>query len=100
MMNEEKKSSTGPETKVAEKPLTPPVEAPKVEEVADATETPTMRAIRAWVSKRVHSSPLSRTTEAYNYLLKRLPELASLKNGIESCRERGVQAEEIAGVDV
>ena len=69
-MNEEKKVSPAPETKVAKQPE-PPVEAAP-------TETPTMRAITAWVSKRVRSSPLSRNTEAYNYLMKQLPELASM----------------------
>lgn len=92
-MNEEKKDtkiSTGPETKAADKPLTPPVEAAKVEpEVTDAPlaatttwgDTPTERAIIAWVSKRVTGAggtPLSRNTEVYNYLMKQLPELASM----------------------
>lgn len=46
------------------------------------TETPTQRAISQWVSKRVNvaggGSPISRNTEAYNYLMKQLPELASM----------------------
>ncbi len=93
-MNEDKKTpgiSTGLETKATDKPLTPPVEAPKVEEpkVEDAPlaatttwgDTPTERAIIAWVSKRVTGAggtPLSRNTEVYNYLMKQLPELASM----------------------
>lgn len=87
-MSEDKKNSTGPEAKVAKQPE-PPVEAAKVAEAVtepepDAPtaetfeETPTLRAIHKWVSKRVHGSPISRNTEAYNYLMKRLPELASM----------------------
>ena len=41
-------------------------------------ETSTLRAIHLWVSKRVHDSPISRNTEAFNYLMKQLPELASM----------------------
>ena len=93
-MNEEKKDtkiSTGPEAKAAATPPAPPVEAAKVEgpEVTDAPlaatttwgDTPTERAITAWVSKRVTGAggtPLSRNTEVYNYLMKQLPELASM----------------------
>lgn len=76
-MNEDKKLSTGPETKVAKQPE-PPVETAKDDKVAKVTETPTQRAIQAWVLKRVHSSPISRNTEVYNYLMKQLPELASM----------------------
>lgn len=87
-MNEDKKISTGSDVKVV-KPLTPPVEAEAtsstVEEkelVAPTSETfeetATLRAIHQWVSLRVHGSPLSRNTEAYNYLMKQLPELASM----------------------
>lgn len=47
-------------------------------EASSEEETATTRAIRKWVSRRVHSSPLSRNTEAYNYLMKQLPELASM----------------------
>lgn len=50
--------------------------------VTQVTETSTQRAISQWVSKRVNvaggGSPLSRNTEAYNYLMKWLPELASM----------------------
>lgn len=94
-MNEDKdtKISTGPLAgKTTDKSPTPPaVEAPKVEEpeVTDAPlaavvgwgDTPTERAITQWVSKRVTApggTPLSRNTETYNYLMKQLPELASM----------------------
>ena len=94
-MNEDKdtKISTGPLAgKTTDKSPTPPaVEAPKVEEpeVTDAPlaatvgwgDTPTERAITKWVSKfvtGVGGTPLSRNTETYNYLMKQLPELASM----------------------
>jgi DNA polymerase III delta subunit len=56
-----------------------PVEASEefTEAAKVAEETPTMRAINRWVSAKVRSSPLSRNTEAYNYLMAQLPELAS-----------------------
>ena len=87
-MIEDKKIPTGPEAKVAKQP-DPPVEAAKAtpavaEPEPDAPtsetfeETPTLRAIHQWVSKRVHGSPISRNVESYNYLMKQLPELASM----------------------
>lgn len=76
-MNEEKKVSPAPEAKVAKQPE-PPVETAKEDKVAAVTETPTQRAITKWISKRVHNSPISRNTEVFNYLMKRLPELASM----------------------
>ena len=92
-MNEDKKFSTGPLAgKTTDKSPTPPaVEAPKAEqpETEDAPlaattawgDTPTERAIIKWVSKfvtGVGGTPLSRNTETYNYLMKQLPELASM----------------------
>lgn len=49
--------------------------------VASWGDTPTEKAIIAWVSKRVTlagGTPLSRSTEVYNYLMEWLPELASM----------------------
>lgn len=98
-MNEDTKDnkiSTGPgkgDVKPAAAPtsLTPPAveTTAAAEEVKDAPlaatttwgDTPTERAITAWVSKRVTGpggTPLSRNTEVYNYLMKQLPELASM----------------------
>ncbi len=86
-MSEDKKNSTGPGAK-ATKPeptveaakASPAVAEPEPELPTSETfeETPTLRAIHKWVSKRVHGSPISRNTEAFNYLMKRLPELASM----------------------
>lgn len=99
-MNEDKKDtkiSTGPgkgdvASTMASSSLTPPAvetapaEQPKEEDAPLAAtttwgDTPTERAITAWVSKRVTGAggtPLSRNTEVYNYLMKQLPELASM----------------------
>lgn len=64
-MSEVKKGSTSPEATPA-----------SVESVV--SPSPTLGRIQEWVSTWIHNSPVSRNTEAYNYLMKRLPELASM----------------------
>lgn len=88
-----KKSEELPESPIADIPRMEAVSGSAVEARGEVTleaavtqvtetETPTQRAISRWVSKRVNvaggGSPLSRNTEAYNYLMKWLPELASM----------------------
>jgi hypothetical protein len=57
-----------------------PLEAPIAELAAQPHTTHVADAIRAWLSKHIHNSPVSRDTEAMNHLTASLPALqASLE---------------------
>lgn len=77
-MNNDRTFSAGPKGSKASEPDILAESSEEIPEASAPVETRTMQAIRSWVSLRVHSSPLSRNTEAYNYLMAQLPELASM----------------------